>query len=78
MKKINKIVIVYSATRKTDKVLSKVKEIIESSNSEIILSSNVNKFDSQSLKKASKADLILVLGGDGTKLSSPAITQTKV
>ena len=70
MKKISKIVIVYSATRKTDKVLSKVKEIIESSNSEIILSSNVNKFDSQSLKKASKADLILVLGGDGTMIGS--------
>lgn len=70
MKKINKIVIVYSATRKTDKVLSKVKEIIESSNSEIILSSNVNKLDSQSFKIASKADLILVLGGDGTMIGS--------
>jgi NAD+ kinase len=70
MKKINKIVIVYSATRKTDKVLSKVKEIIESSNSEIILSSNINRLDSQSFKKASKADLILVLGGDGTMIGS--------
>ena len=70
MKKINKIVIVYSATRKTDKVLFKVKEIIESSNSEIILSSNVNKLDSESLKKASKSDLILVLGGDGTMIGS--------
>ena len=70
MKKINKIVIVYSATRKTDKVLSKVKEIIELSNSEIILSSNINRLDSQSFKKASKADLILVLGGDGTMIGS--------
>ena len=48
MKKISKIVIVYSATRKTDKVLSKVKAIIESSSSEIILSSNINKLDSKS------------------------------
>ena len=70
MKKINKIVIVYSATRKTDKVLSKVKEIIELSNTEIILSSNINRLDSQSFKKASKADLILVLGGDGTMIGS--------
>ena len=70
MKKINKIVIVYSATRKTDKVLSKVKEIIELSNTEIILSSNINRLDSQSSKKASKADLILVLGGDGTMIGS--------
>ena len=70
MKKINKIVIVYSATRKTDKVLSKVKEIIELSNTEIIHSSNINRLNSQSFKKASKADLILVLGGDGTMIGS--------
>ena len=70
MKKINKIVVVYSATRKTDKVLSKVKEIIELSNAEIILSSNIKKLDSQTYKKASKADLILVLGGDGTMIGS--------
>ncbi len=70
MKKISKIVIVYSATRKTDKVLSKVKAIIESSSSEIILSSNINKLDLKSFKKASKADLILVLGGDGTMIGS--------
>ena len=70
MKKINKIVVVYSATRKTDKVLSKVKEIIELSNAEIILSSNIKKLDSQTHKKASKADLILVLGGDGTMIGS--------
>ena len=31
MKKINKIAIVYSATRKTDEALEKVNEIIESS-----------------------------------------------
>ena len=69
MKQISKIVI-YSATRKTDRALSKVNEIIKSLNSEIILSSNIKKLDSKAFKKASKADLILVLGGDGTMIGS--------
>ena len=70
MKKIDKIAVIYSSTRKTDKALSRVNEIIESSDSEIILSSNIKKLDSGTLKKASKADLILVLGGDGTMIGS--------
>ncbi len=70
MKQISKIAVIYSATRKTDKALSKVKEIIESLNSEIILSSNIKKLDSKAFKKASKAELILVLGGDGTMIGS--------
>ena len=70
MKQISKIAVIYSATRKTDKALSKVNEIIKSLNSEIILSSNIKKLDSKTSKKASKADLILVLGGDGTMIGS--------
>ena len=70
MKQISKIAVIYSATRKTDRALSKVNEIIKSLNSEIILSSNIKKLDSKAFKKASKADLILVLGGDGTMIGS--------
>ena len=70
MKQISKIAVVYSATRKTDKALASVEEIIELSDSDIIFSSNINKLNSQFLKKASKADLILVLGGDGTMIGS--------
>ena len=70
MKQISKIAVIYSATRKTDRALSKVNEIIKSLKSEIILSSNIKKLDSKAFKKASKADLILVLGGDGTMIGS--------
>ena len=70
MKQISKIAVVYSATRKTDKALASVEEIIELSDSDVIFSSNINKLNSQFLKKASKADLILVLGGDGTMIGS--------
>ena len=70
MKKISKIAIVYSATRKTDKVLSKVNEIIESSSSNVVLSTNIKKLNAETLKKISKAELILVLGGDGTMIGS--------
>ena len=70
MKKITKIAVIYSATRKTDKALIRVNEIIESSNSEVILSTNIKKLNSETFKKASKADLILVLGGDGTMIGS--------
>ena len=70
MKKISKIALIYSATRKTDKALNRVNEIIESSNSEVTFSSNINKLNSKVLKKVSKTDLILVLGGDGTMIGS--------
>ena len=70
MKKINQIAIVYSSTKKTDKALERVTEIIETSKCEILLSSNIKKLNLGSSKKASKADLILVLGGDGTMIGS--------
>tara|TARA_B100002019_G_C21246891_1_gene588855 strand:+ start:760 stop:1608 length:849 start_codon:yes stop_codon:yes gene_type:complete len=70
MKKIRKIAIVYSSTRKTDQALLRVNEIVESSNSEVILSTNIKKLNSGKLKKASEAHLILVLGGDGTMIGS--------
>ena len=70
MKKINKIAVIYSSTRKTDKALFRVNEIIESTNSQIILSTNIKKINSETIKKASKTELILVLGGDGTMIGS--------
>jgi len=70
MKIINKIAIVYSATRKTDKALAQVNEIIDASNSTVIFSSNIKKLHSKDFKKISNADLILVLGGDGTMIGS--------
>ncbi|MDA9729365.1 NAD(+)/NADH kinase [SAR86 cluster bacterium] len=70
MKKINKIAVIFSATRKTDKALLRVNEIVEASDSEVILSTNVKKLNSEIIKKASKAELILVLGGDGTMIGS--------
>ena len=70
MKKITKIAVIYSATRKTDEALFRVNEIIESSNSEVILSTNIKKLNTETIKKASKAELILVLGGDGTMIGS--------
>ena len=70
MKKINKIAVIFSATRKTDKALHRVNEIVEASDSEVILSTNVKKLNSEIIKKASKAELILVLGGDGTMIGS--------
>ncbi len=70
MKTIKKVAIVYSATRKTDEALSKVKEIINSTNSKIVFSSNIKKLNTRDFKKAPLADLILVLGGDGTMIGS--------
>tara|TARA_B100000886_G_scaffold336490_1_gene295388 strand:- start:1726 stop:2577 length:852 start_codon:yes stop_codon:yes gene_type:complete len=70
MKKISKIAIVYSDARKTDEALSRATEIIESSDSRVIFSSNIKKLTINHSKKASKADLILVLGGDGTMIGS--------
>ena len=70
MKKISKIALVYSDTRKTDDALLKVNEIIETSNSSIIQSSNIKKINSLFYEKVSDAELILVLGGDGTMIGS--------
>ena len=70
MKKIKSIAILFSATRKTDEALIKVEKIIDSSDSQIIFSSNIKKIQAVDLRKISKADLILVLGGDGTMIGS--------
>ena len=70
MKKINKISIVFSGTRSTDKMLSVVKKIIKESSSELITSTNVKKLNKVFKNKASSSDLILVLGGDGTMIGS--------
>ncbi len=70
MKKISQIAIVYSSTRKTDEALERVTKITESLDCKIVLSSNINKLNLSNSKKASKADLILVLGGDGTMIGS--------
>ncbi len=70
MKKIKKIAIVFSGTRKTDKVLSEAKEIILRANSELVCSVNVNKIRAADKNKIAKADLILVFGGDGTMIGS--------
>jgi NAD+ kinase len=70
MKKINKISIIYSGTRSTDKMLSVIKKIIKDSGSEVISSANIKKLNKVFKKNASKSDLILVLGGDGTMIGS--------
>ena len=70
MKKINNISIIYSGTRKTDKILASVEKIIESVGSNIICSLNVNSLNERNKKKISKSNLILVLGGDGTMIAS--------
>ena len=70
MKKINNISIIYSGTRKTDKILASVEKIIESVGSNIICSLNVNSLNEKNKKKISKSNLILVLGGDGTMIAS--------
>ena len=70
MKKIKKIAIVFSGTRKTDKALSEAKEIIFQANSDLVCSVNVNKIKAVDKNKISKADLILVFGGDGTMIGS--------
>ena len=70
MKKIKKIAIVFSATRKTDKILVEAREIIKQADSELVCIVNVNAIRSSNLNKISKADLILVFGGDGTMIGS--------
>ncbi len=70
MKKINKLSVIYSGTRKTDKVLSSVKEIAQNAGSNVISSTNINFLSDLDKKKISKSDLILVLGGDGTMIAS--------
>ena len=70
MKKIKKIAIVFSATRKTDKILVEAREIIKQADSELVCIVNVNQIRSSDLNKISKADLILVFGGDGTMIGS--------
>ena len=70
MKKISQIAIVYSSTRRTDEALDKITKIIEPLDCEVVLSSNIKRLNSESQKRASKADLILVLGGDGTMIGS--------
>ena len=52
MKKINKISIVYSGTRSTDKMLSVVKKIIKDSSSELITSTNIKKLNKVFKNKA--------------------------
>ena len=70
MKKINKIAIVFSNTKKTDQVLSKAMELIDQTNCELVCTVNINQIRSSHIKKISQVDLILVLGGDGTMIGS--------
>lgn len=70
MKKINKISLIFSGSRKTDKILSSVVETIENSGSSIVSSININTLNEKKKKYISKSDLILVLGGDGTMIAS--------
>ena len=70
MKKINKISVILSGSRKTDEILSSVKETIENSGASLISSTNINSISGKSIKKISESDLILVLGGDGTMIGS--------
>ena len=70
MKKISKIALVYSDTRKTDSALEKVKQVIDSSDCKIVHSANIKKLKYLESKKIQKVELILVLGGDGTMIGS--------
>ena len=70
MKKINKISVVYSGKRKTEKVLKSIEKIVENSAADIISLTNINSLKNSDKKKISKSDLILVLGGDGTMIAS--------
>ena len=70
MKKIRKITVIFSGSRKTDEILSSVEQIIERSGSSIVSSLNINSLRGANKKKISESDLILVLGGDGTMIAS--------
>ncbi len=70
MKKINKISIIFSGSRKIDKILALVEKTVECSGSSIVSSININSLSSKKKKSISKSDLILVLGGDGTMIAS--------
>ena len=70
MKKISKIALVFSDTRKTDDALKKVLQAIESSACEIVHSVNIKKLKHLNSKKIKEVQLILVLGGDGTMIGS--------
>ena len=50
MKKISQVAIVYSSTRRTDKALEKVTEIIQSLDCKIVFSSNIKKLNLASSK----------------------------
>tara|TARA_Y100000591_G_scaffold324916_1_gene345063 strand:- start:419 stop:1267 length:849 start_codon:yes stop_codon:yes gene_type:complete len=70
MKKINKISVIYSGSRKTDSILSSAEKIIKNSGSSIVSTININSINVLKKKLISKSDLILVLGGDGTMIAS--------
>ena len=70
MKKINKISVILSGSRKTDEILSSVEKTIENSGASLVSSTNINSISGKSIKKISESDLILVLGGDGTMIGS--------
>ena len=70
MKKISKIALVFSDTRKTDGALKRVSQVIESSCCKIIHSVNIKKLKNLDTKKIKEVQLILVLGGDGTMIGS--------
>lgn len=70
MKKINKISVILSGSRKTDEILSSVEKTIENSGASLVSSTNINSISGTSIKKISESDLILVLGGDGTMIGS--------
>ena len=70
MRKIRKIALIYSDTRKTDNALERVTQIIESTECEIKYSANIKQFNYKGSKNSKKVDLILVLGGDGTMIGS--------
>tara|TARA_X000000950_G_scaffold286424_1_gene395276 strand:+ start:86 stop:937 length:852 start_codon:yes stop_codon:yes gene_type:complete len=70
MKKIKKISVIFSGSRKTDEILNSVEKIIKKSGVALICSLNINSLNSRNKKKISESDLILVLGGDGTMIAS--------
>ena len=70
MKRINKISVIYSGSRKNDTILTSIEKIIDKTETEIISSVNVNSLNIRNKKRISEADLILVLGGDGTMIAS--------
>tara|TARA_B100000941_G_C28505664_1_gene557141 strand:+ start:580 stop:1434 length:855 start_codon:yes stop_codon:yes gene_type:complete len=71
LKSIQKVSIIYSTSRSTEKILADIEKLIVEASKNLLSVASLKEIDKKkSISTISKSDLILVIGGDGTMIGS--------